>query len=106
MRLTNKFIDRKDARKFFKNGQKISVECHTIDTQFRGLLKNISSSGVFINTKKVLPLGQEVAMTFTFPDSKETVRATGEIIRSNNLGIAVKIKLLFKEQGFAQIMIS
>jgi len=97
MRQTDKFIDRKDARKFFENGQKINVECHTIDTQFRGLLKNVSSNGVFINTKKVLPPGQEVAMTFTFPDSKETVRATGEIIRSNNLGIAVKIKLLFKE---------
>ena len=97
MRQTNKFIDRKDARKFFKNGQKINVECHTIDTQFRGLIKNVSSSGVFINTEKVLPAGQEVAMTFTFPDSKETVRATGEIIRSNSSGIAVKIKLLFKE---------
>jgi Tfp pilus assembly protein PilZ len=61
------------------------------------LLKNVSSGGVFIDTKKILSPGQEVAMKFTFPDSKETVRTTGEIIRSNNLGIAVKIKLLFKE---------
>jgi Tfp pilus assembly protein PilZ len=97
MRQTNKFIDRKDARKFFKNDQKIDVECHTIDMQFRGWLRNISSSAVFINTKKALSVGQEVAMTFTLPGSKETVRATGEIIRSNSLGIAVKIKLLFKK---------
>jgi Tfp pilus assembly protein PilZ len=97
MRQTKKFIDRKDARKFFKNGQKINVECHSIDTQFRGLLLNISSSAVFINTKKALPVGQEVAMTFTLPGSKETVKATGEIIRSNSSGIAVKIKLLFKK---------
>jgi Tfp pilus assembly protein PilZ len=61
------------------------------------LLQNISSSGVFIKTDKVLSVGQEVAMTFTFPDSKETVMATGEIIRSTNLGIAVQIKLIFKE---------
>jgi Tfp pilus assembly protein PilZ len=90
-------MERKDARKFFMQGQKIIAECHTIDSQFRGLLQNISSSGVFINTDKVLNAGQEVAMTFTFPDSKETVMATGEIIRSTNLGIAVKIKLIFNE---------
>ena len=90
-------MNRKDARKLFRKGQKINVECHTIDCQFRGLIQNISASGVFINTEKTLPNGQEVAMTFTFPDSKETVRATGEIIRSNTLGIAVEIKLLFKE---------
>ena len=90
-------MERKDARKFFMKGQKIIAECHTIDSQFRGLLQNISSSGVFINTDTVLHAGQEVAMTFTFPDSKETVMATGEIIRSTNLGIAVEIKLIFKE---------
>jgi hypothetical protein len=36
-------------------------------------------------------------MTFTFPDSKETIRASGEIIRSTNSGVAVEIKLIFKE---------
>jgi hypothetical protein len=97
MKQIQKFMNIKHARKFFKKGQKINVECHTFDSQFRGLLQNISSSGVFINTEKALPAGQEVPMTFTFPGSKETVRATGEIIRSNNLGIAVEIKLLFKE---------
>ena len=88
---------RKDTRKFFKKDQKIIVECKTIKSQFRGLLQDISSSGVFISTDKVLFVGQEVAMTFTFPDSKETIRATGEIIRSTNSGVAVEIKLIFKE---------
>ena len=90
-------MERKDARKFFMKDQQIIAECHTIDSQFRGLLQNISSSGVFINTDKVFHAGQEVAVTFTFPDSKKTVMATGEITRSTNLGIAVKIKLIFKE---------
>ena len=60
------------------------------------MLQNFSSSGVFIITGEALPVGQEVAMTFTFPDSKETVMATGEIMRSTKSGIAVKIKLIFK----------
>ena len=90
-------MNRKDSRKFFKKDKKIIVECLTIDSQFKGLLQNISSSGVFIQTDEVLSVGQEVAMTFTFPDSKDTVMATGEITRSTNLGIAVEIKLIFKE---------
>jgi Tfp pilus assembly protein PilZ len=90
-------MERKDTRKFFKNDQKITVECRTIKSQFRGWIQDISSSGVFISTDKVLSVGQELAMTFTFPDSKETIRASGEIIRSTNSGVAVEIKLIFKE---------
>jgi Tfp pilus assembly protein PilZ len=90
-------MERKDSRKLFKKNKKVIVDCHNIDSRFKGRLQNISSSGVFINIDKALPVGQEVAMTFRFPDSKEIVRATGKIVRSTNLGIAVEIKLLFKK---------
>jgi hypothetical protein len=90
-------MDRKDARKFFEKDQKVIVDCHNIDGRFKGTLQNISSSGVFIHTDKNLPVGQEIALTFTLPVSNETVMATGNIVRSTNLGIALEIKLIFKK---------
>ena len=90
-------MDRKDSRKFLNKDQPVIVDCHNIEGRFQGTLENISSSGVFINIDKFLPVGQEVAMTFTLPGSKKTVMATGEIVRSSNFGIAVEIKVIFKE---------
>ncbi len=88
---------RRDARKLFKSGRPIIAECKTIDSEFKGVIQDVSASGVFIATDDDLKVGQEVAMTFTFPDSKKTIMATGEIARTTRTGIAVEIKVLFKE---------
>jgi Tfp pilus assembly protein PilZ len=90
-------MDRKDSRKFIIKDQPVIVDCHNIEGRFQGTLQNISSSGVFINTDKFIPVGQEVAMILTLPGSNKTVKATGEIVRSTDLGIAVEIKVIFKE---------
>ena len=53
--------------------------------------------GVFIKTSRKLSIGQEIAITFTFPRTQQTIMANGEIVRITNDGAVVKIKMFFKE---------
>lgn len=42
--------------------------------------KNLGTGGVFIETKTPLPHGSDIDLTFTIPDSKETLTTTGKVI--------------------------
>lgn len=42
--------------------------------------KDLGAGGVFIQTGKPLPTGSNIELTFTIPDSKETVSAKGTVI--------------------------
>jgi type IV pilus assembly protein PilZ len=42
--------------------------------------RDLGTGGVFIETKKPLDHGSEVSLTFTLPDSKETLEAKGRVI--------------------------
>lgn len=44
--------------------------------------RDVGSGGVFIETSKPLPMGAEMELTFTIPDSKETLRTVGKVIWS------------------------
>ncbi len=89
---------RKDARLFFSKNQNISVRCLTDTCNFDARILNVSSSGVFIVTDRTLPVGEEIAVSFTFPDSGNQVMATGKVIRTTNSGMGVEIQVYFKEK--------
>lgn len=42
--------------------------------------RDLGTGGVFIETKQPLETGSEVKLTFTLPDSKETLDASGKVI--------------------------
>ena len=42
--------------------------------------KDLGTGGVFIQTEKPLEQGSSVSLTFTIPDSKETLETTGHVI--------------------------
>ena len=42
--------------------------------------KDLGTGGVFIQTTKPLPMGSAIDLTFTIPDSKETVITKGTVI--------------------------
>lgn len=44
--------------------------------------KDLGTGGVFIQTEKPLPMGTSLDLTFTIPDSKETVLTKGTVIWS------------------------
>ena len=94
---TRHLEERKDARKRFGRARPIVADCSTLDAAFKAAVKNVSSAGVFLKTDRSLRVGQEIAMTFTFPHTREIVRATGEVVRLTHEGAGVAIKLFFKE---------
>ena len=42
--------------------------------------RDLGTGGVFIQTDNPMPMGSEVSLMFTLPDSKETLEATGKVI--------------------------
>jgi uncharacterized protein (TIGR02266 family) len=44
--------------------------------------RDLGSGGVFIETAQPLPTGSTIDLTFTIPDSKETLRTSGKVIWS------------------------
>ncbi len=87
---------RKDARKKLNEIQPIVAACKTKDCDFKASIDDLSSSGVFIKTRRHLSIGQEIAMKFSFPKAENTIMATGEIVRTSGKGVGVEFKIFFK----------
>ena len=61
---------------------------------YREFIKDISGSGVYIQTSRPFSVGQEVVLTFQFPDSQKHVKITGRIARVNDAGIGVQFNII------------
>ena len=89
------FHQRKDTRKLFMRAKPLMASCLTMKGKFRDRVHNLSSSGVFLETHRHLSVGQEIALTIPLPNSKDAIRATGEIVRANHEGVGVEFKVIF-----------
>jgi hypothetical protein len=92
----NQVAARRCGRKRF-NEIPPTAACKTRDGEFTAPIGNISSSGVFIKSKHRLSVGQEVAMTITFPFTGESRMVTGQIARVTPEGIGINFKIFFKD---------
>jgi Tfp pilus assembly protein PilZ len=81
--------ERRDARKRLAGNQLVVAECCTMDATFKATVQDVSSAGFFIKTRRKLTLGQEIAITFTFPQTGQTIKATGEVARVSPEGAGV-----------------
>lgn len=71
-----------------RTGQRIPIQL-LVDYRSDGnylfdFCRDLGSGGVFIETKSPLPQGSEVSLTFTLPDSKETLDTSGQVIWVQN----------------------
>jgi len=83
----------KGARKHPRKGWKIAVEYYTTEDQvLRDYIKDISSGGVYIETKMPFTIGQELNLKFPMPNFRKLVKVTGEIVWTSPQGIGVKFK--------------
>ncbi len=87
--------DRKDSRILFNGKNPVIAECFTMDSQFKASIQDLCTSGVFISTDMNFSIGQEISLTFWFPESGKKMMASGEIVRIAYSGIGVKFKILF-----------
>jgi hypothetical protein len=62
----------------------------TNDKAFKSVLRDVSSSGVFIETSESLFMGQEVMMTFHHPDKPKLIKKKGVVVRKSEDGIGIK----------------
>lgn len=68
----------------------ISVDYSTKDRVYRDFIQDLSNGGVFIESRDAFSIGQEVAMTFSLPNSQSHFKITGEVVRNEKEGIGVK----------------
>ena len=60
---------------------------------YREFVQDISGSGVYIQTSRPFSVGQDVVLTFPFPDSQKHVKITGRIARVADTGIGVQFNM-------------
>ena len=94
--LINQMGGRRCGRKQFNEILPTAI-CRTSDCEFSAPIRNISSNGVFIKSNRHLSVGQEVAMTITFPATGESHMVTGQIVRVTPEGIGINFKIFFKD---------
>jgi len=75
----------------------VIAECFTTDFHFKASIQDLCTSGVFISTDRKFSIGQEVSLTFWFPESGKKMMASGKIVRITYSGIGVKFNILFKK---------
>ena len=81
-----------DQRQYSRKPCSMAVNCATQDRVFKDFIRNISTGGAFIETRAPLSVGQEVTVTFLSPNDKEPIKVSGEIVRCDSQGIALKFK--------------
>jgi Tfp pilus assembly protein PilZ len=66
------------------------VDYATRDRVYRDFIKDITKEGVFIETRRPLPAGEEISLTFSFPNLRQNFKIPGGVVRSDKNGIGVK----------------
>ena len=75
-----------------------TATCKTAGRAFIAPISDISSSGAFIKTHRRFLVGEEVAMTITFPATGKSQMVTGRIVRSSLEGAGVSFTVFFKNK--------
>ena len=60
---------------------------------YREFAQDISGGGVYIETSGSFSVGQDVVLTFPFPDSQKHMKITGRIARVVDTGIGVQFNM-------------
>ena len=94
---TERLERRKDARKKVNGSQLVVADCRTMDRDFQAPISNISSGGIFLDTRQRLFAGQEIALKFDFPDAGNTIMANGEVVRTSFDGAGIRFRMFFKK---------
>jgi Tfp pilus assembly protein PilZ len=80
-------------RKYPRKTYFMEVNFATPDRVVSGYIKNISSDGMFVETREPFSVGQLVTLTFKLPNSVEHIKINGEIVRVSSQGFGVKFRM-------------
>jgi Tfp pilus assembly protein PilZ len=80
----------KEKRANIRKSCDIPIYYATSDQVYSSNIKNISASGLFIVSEKMLPVGDELLMTFKMEGLNKPIKLKGEIAHTNSMGMGVK----------------
>jgi len=83
---------RKNKRKNFSK----HINYTTNNRFYTGLIKDISKTGIFIQTKDSLPRGEIIMLAIPFSNKNKNSIVNGEVVRINQEGFGVKFKSMVK----------
>ena len=72
----------------------MAIDYSILDRNYKDFIQNISTGGVFIETRLTPGAGHNVTMSFPLPNSQQHVKIAGEIVRTNLKGIGIKFMLM------------
>lgn len=88
----------RERRTYLRKPCFLSVNYATDDRAYQEFIQDISTAGAFIETRHLLPIGQNIAMTFSLPSSQENIKLTGSVTRTTPQGLGVAFFLLNDNQ--------
>jgi len=65
---------------------------------YQNYIQNISTEGVFIETREKFSVGDEILLTISYSSEARPFRIAGEVVRSISKGVGVKFKKLSQVQ--------
>jgi len=68
------------------------VDYATLDRAYKDCIRNISASGLFIETRTPFSIGQKITLTFSSSNYERPIKITGKIARTGPGGIGVRFK--------------
>jgi len=71
---------------------KIPVKYKTFDRVYSDEIKNISQSGVFIETRRPIFVGEEILMDFKIEGVNNTLRIKGKVVQASNRGVGIEFQ--------------
>jgi hypothetical protein len=82
----------KGARRESRHDRKILVAYEIDDYIHKDITRDISNTGVFIETHSPPAIGQPITLSFSFSEDKKPVKVSGRVVRSTPDGFAVKFQ--------------
>jgi Tfp pilus assembly protein PilZ len=71
---------------------RIPVKYKTFDRVYSDQIMNISQSGVFIETRKPLFVGEDILMDFKVEGVKRALKIEGKVVHASNRGVGIEFK--------------
>ncbi|MFQ5485624.1 MAG: PilZ domain-containing protein [Desulfobacterales bacterium] len=105
-KLENYQVDKSQyrTRKHERSHLVISVDYEALNEALRDYIRDISPSGVFMESKESFTIGEEIVLSINFSDSGNPFKIPAEVIRTTSDGVGLKFK--FKSQVQEEIITS
>ncbi len=82
----------KGARAESRHDRKILVAYEIDDYIHKDITRDISNTGVFIETHSPPAIGETITLSFSFSEDKKPVKVSGRVVRTTPDGFAVKFQ--------------